>query len=108
MGFVYFCIPVVGGWHVMQWAISKAHNRIGESGERLPNQKIEGVGDLRGNGEKVGAGGWGGGVHLTVSDEGQQQRNKRMLRKFLRKQRKKLEEEQEAKNKNEKPEPARP
>ena len=33
MGCVYFSIPVVSGWYVMQWAISKAHENIGERGE---------------------------------------------------------------------------
>ncbi len=33
MGCVYFTIPVVGGWYVMQWAISKSVEEIGERGE---------------------------------------------------------------------------
>ena len=33
MGCVYFTIPVVGGWFVMQWAISKSVVEIGERGE---------------------------------------------------------------------------
>ena len=32
MGMFYFTIPVVGGYHVMQWAISKSHESIGERG----------------------------------------------------------------------------
>ena len=32
MGGAYFTIPIVGGWYIMQWAISKAHNSIGERG----------------------------------------------------------------------------
>ena len=32
---VYFTIPVVGGWYVMQWAISKSHENIGLRGEKL-------------------------------------------------------------------------
>lgn len=33
MGCFYFTIPVVGGWYVMQWAISKSVDEIGEHGE---------------------------------------------------------------------------
>lgn len=93
MGVVYFSIPVVGGWYVMQWAISKSHHSIGLYGEKLPNQDgIQGLGDQRlderSEYQKVGAGGWGGGVHLATSDETTQQRNQQMLRKFLKQQRK--------------------
>ena len=101
MGFVYFSIPVISGWYIMQWAISKSHESIGYQGERLPQKSVQGLGDQRpvvrtvGNTEgktqevveyqKVGAGGWGGGVHLVVSDEEEQQRNRKKLRKLLRK-----------------------
>jgi hypothetical protein len=100
MGFVYFSIPVISGWYIMQWAISKSHDSIGYYGEHLPQKSIQGVGDLRpvldeqeqqSDGikvikyEKVGAGGWGGGVHLVVSDEEEQKRNRKKLRKLLKK-----------------------
>jgi hypothetical protein len=100
MGFVYFSIPVISGWYVMQWAISKSHDSIGYNGEHLPNKSIQGIGDRRpihdndGGGdsgnehvlkyEKVGAGGWGGGVHLVVSDEEEQKKNRKKLRKLLK------------------------
>lgn len=85
MGFVYFTIPVVGGWHIMQWAISKAHVSIGEHGEKLEKKTITGIGDQRGSdGKHIGAGGWGGGVHLAVSDEETQRRNRKKLNKFLK------------------------
>ncbi len=32
MGILYFSIPVIGGYQVMQWAISKSHESIGERG----------------------------------------------------------------------------
>eukprot|EP00543_Licmophora_paradoxa_P009176 CAMPEP_0202467022 /NCGR_PEP_ID=MMETSP1360-20130828/70662_1 /ASSEMBLY_ACC=CAM_ASM_000848 /TAXON_ID=515479 /ORGANISM="Licmophora paradoxa, Strain CCMP2313" /LENGTH=67 /DNA_ID=CAMNT_0049091367 /DNA_START=1 /DNA_END=200 /DNA_ORIENTATION=+ len=67
----------------MQWAISRAHDSIGEKGEKLAVQQIEGIGDKRikenGEVEKVGAGGIGMGVRLAVSDEKTQQQNKQML-----------------------------
>ena len=114
MGFVYFSIPVISGWYVMQWAISKSHQSIGYYGENLPSKSVQGVGDQRpvvrtrtaesmtsatseeGNGlntetnhvieyQKVGAGGWGGGVHLVVSDEEEQKKNRKKFRSFLRK-----------------------
>lgn len=104
MGFIYFSIPVVGGWHVMQWAIAKSHASIGEQGERLPVKTVQGIGDkvIGEDGRvetQVGAGGWGGGVNLAVSDEETQKRNRRMLNKFLRQQkRRQKEEEDEATN----------
>jgi hypothetical protein len=100
MGMVYFTIPVVGGWYVMQWAISKSHHSIGLHGEKLPNRSgIQGLGDKRVvvaedaehpevQYHKVGAGGWGGGVHLAMSDEETQRRNQEKIRKFLKRQRK--------------------
>jgi hypothetical protein len=96
MGGVYFTIPVVGGYYVMQWAISISHETIGEHGELLDEKKIQGIGDKRintttGTMEKVGgggAGGWGGGVKLAVSDEKTQMQNKAMLEAFFREQRK--------------------
>jgi hypothetical protein len=104
MGMVYFSIPVIGGWYIMQWAISKSHHSIGLNGENLPNKSgIQGLGDQRAvvvkdsehreeiQYHKVGAGGWGGGVHLAMSDEETQQRNHQMLRKFLKLQRKRNE-----------------
>jgi hypothetical protein len=106
MGMVYFTIPVVGGWYIMQWAISKSHHSIGLYGEKLPNQsRIEGLGDKRvvvtedtEQVQKVGAGGWGGGVHLAVSDEESQRRNQEKLRKFLKRQRKLNQSPQEENN----------
>lgn len=92
MAGVYFTIPVVGGYHVMQWAIGKSHETIGEHGELLNVKSIQGIGDKRiaqdGTIEQVGAGGLGGGVKLAVSDDKTQQQNKAMLDAFFREQRK--------------------
>ena len=58
--------------------------------------------------KKVGAGGWGGGVNLATSDEEIQKRNRKMLKKFLKQQRKLLgkdkekDKEQEAATNNDK------
>jgi hypothetical protein len=111
MGGVYFTIPVVGGYYVMQWAIHKSHETIGEHGELLEEKKIQGIGDKRittkGTMEKVGAGGLGGGVKLAVSDEKTQEQNKAMLEAFFREQRKRERKRKklEALNTNETPEP---
>mmetsp|Transcript_24076 Transcript_24076/g.75795 ORF Transcript_24076/g.75795 Transcript_24076/m.75795 type:complete len:117 (-) Transcript_24076:330-680(-) len=35
MGFVYFCIPVVGGYYLMQWALEKSEENIGKNGAKL-------------------------------------------------------------------------
>ena len=58
------------------------------TGEKLQNKKIQGIGDkvvMDGEAKKVGAGGIGGGVNLAVSNETIQERNQRMLKKFLKK-----------------------
>jgi hypothetical protein len=102
MGCFYFSIPLVGGHYVMQWAISKSHESIGERGEKLEIKDIQNLGhhrvDKEGNRQRVGAGGWGGGVKLAVSDEETQKRNREMLNKYFKKQKRKLEKEQAAKS----------
>ena len=80
----------------MNWAISKAHDSIGEHGEKLPVKDIQGIGDkyydtLTGEYKKLGAGGWGHGVNLATSDKETQARNTDKLRLFL-KQQKRLRE----------------
>lgn len=81
----------------MAWTAEKSKQSIGEHGERL--QAVQNMGNQRvlGDGEvqKVGAGGWGGGVHLVVSDEEAQKKTQRQIRKFLRMQKKKMQEEEE-------------
>jgi len=105
MGFVYFSLPVIGGWHIMQWAISKSHASIGERGEKLPQKQIQGVGnkvmvdtETGQQVQKVGAGGWGGGVHLAVSDENVQERNQKLLKTYLKQQRKLLRKKEREEN----------
>lgn len=99
MGVFYFSIPVVGGYYVMQWAISKSHKSIGPRGELLRHKEIEGIGDLRkndnGDYELVGGmKGLGGGVKLAVSDDKTQVQNKKMLETFFKKERKKRQKQQ--------------
>ncbi len=93
MGCIYFSIPVIGGYQVMQWAISKSHDSIGIHGEKLSQKDIEGIGEYRvlpdGTKEKVGAGGVGGGVRLAVSDQKTQEQNRAMLEAFFKQQRRK-------------------
>lgn len=102
MSCIYFSIPVVGGWNVMQWAIGRAHESIGEKGEKLKVKKVEGIGNTSVvNGEKrtIGAGGMGMGVKLALSDEQDQERSKKMLAKMLKKARKqKMERDAELEN----------
>mmetsp|Transcript_9949 Transcript_9949/g.12535 ORF Transcript_9949/g.12535 Transcript_9949/m.12535 type:complete len:151 (+) Transcript_9949:40-492(+) len=101
MGCIYFSIPVVGGWNVMQWAIGRAHDSIGEKGEKLRIKDVQGIGDqtvFNGETKRIGAGGVGMGVKLAVSDEHDQERSKKMLAKMLRKAKKqKLKREAERK-----------
>jgi hypothetical protein len=109
MGCFYFSVPVVGGWYVMQWAISKSHDSIGRYGEKLLAVPVDNNDDEHGakimgqtaivDGQEVqvGAGGWGGGVRMVTSDEETQRRNREMLHKFLRKQKRKMENERQQK-----------
>eukprot|EP00591_Stephanopyxis_turris_P001994 CAMPEP_0195524126 /NCGR_PEP_ID=MMETSP0794_2-20130614/23795_1 /TAXON_ID=515487 /ORGANISM="Stephanopyxis turris, Strain CCMP 815" /LENGTH=127 /DNA_ID=CAMNT_0040654287 /DNA_START=189 /DNA_END=572 /DNA_ORIENTATION=+ len=92
MGCVYMTIPIVGGYYMMQWAIEKSHKSIGAKGELLQIKDVEGLGDLaviNGERKKVGAGGVLGGVKLAVSDKNDQDRNKKMLEKFLKNEQRK-------------------
>ena len=106
MGCVYFTIPVVGGLSIMNWSIGKAHESIGEDGERLPVKTLHGLGDTvvgdDGTRQRVGAGGWGGGVHLAVSDEENQRSNREALNKFFKQQqrRRKAQEKQNEEEKD--------
>lgn len=98
MGCFYFSVPVVGGWHVMQWAIGKSHKSIGPKGELLEIKEVQGTGGVAAvNGEtkKIGAGGIGMGVKLAVSDKDDQERSKKMLGKILRDARRRRKKEQE-------------
>ncbi|KAL3756956.1 hypothetical protein ACHAWU_007335 [Discostella pseudostelligera] len=91
MGCFYFSVPVVGGWYVMQWAISKSVDEIGERGEKLQNKQVQGFGNktvIDGREETIGAGGKFGGVHLAMSDASTQDRNRAMLEALFRKERK--------------------
>ena len=69
----------------MQWAIGRAHDSIGEKGEKLRIKDVQGIGDqsvVDGKTQRIGAGGMGMGVKLAVSDEHDQERSKRMLAKL--------------------------
>jgi hypothetical protein len=98
MGCIYFSIPVVGGWHVMQWAIGEAHKSIGPKGEYLEVKEVQGIGQsaiVDGEVKKIGAGGVGMGVRLTVSDKDDQERSKKMLAKMLRENRRRKKKRDE-------------
>lgn len=108
MGCVYFSVPVVGGWYVMQWAIGRAHDSIGERGEKLKIKDVQGIGNQRVTSEDgqakrigVGAGGIGMGVKLAASDEHDQQNSKKMLEKMLKKARKEKLKREKAMRENE-------
>jgi len=101
MSGVYFSIPVIGGWYVMQWAISKSHESIGERGEKLRIKDVKGIGDqatIGGGVTKIGAGGLGMGVKLAVSDTEDQSRNKKNLMKFFKLEARKRKKQQELSN----------
>lgn len=102
MGCIYFSFPVVGGYAVMQWAISKSWESIGERGEKLQRKRVEGRGDVAtledGTERRIGAGGFGMGVHLAQSNAEDQARNRRMLERFFKKERRRRKERVEENN----------
>lgn len=101
MGFIYFSIPVVGGYNVMMWAISKSHESIGERGEKLKIKEVQGVGDVVVNEDgkvvRLGKGNFGGGVKLAVSSQVEQERNRILLAKVLKRQERKVKIKNKAK-----------
>mmetsp|Transcript_24106 Transcript_24106/g.66818 ORF Transcript_24106/g.66818 Transcript_24106/m.66818 type:complete len:162 (-) Transcript_24106:454-939(-) len=102
MGVVYMSIPIIAGYHIMQWAISKAPTELPEEFMKEQGQKEGVYGNTRigadGSEQKVGAGGWGAGVNLAVSDKETNERSaeslKRYMRKLKREKRRKEREEQ--------------
>ena len=92
MGTFYFSIPVVLGYALVA---PLADRTEAAAGERLAaaasGSKSEGS---SGRPEKVGAGGWGGGVRLAESSARTQEINKTNLERFLKKQRR-LKEDRE-------------
>ena len=92
----------------MEWAKSKSVDESGARGETLREKKIQGIGNktiVDGKVESIGAGGWGGGVHLALSDEETQKKNKAMLEAMFRRERKRrrkeMKESEQEKNHNE-------
>mmetsp|Transcript_3827 Transcript_3827/g.5753 ORF Transcript_3827/g.5753 Transcript_3827/m.5753 type:complete len:102 (-) Transcript_3827:192-497(-) len=98
MGCLYFSIPIVGGWHVMQWAIGKSHESIGPKGEKLEIKEVQGIGQtatIDGEMTRIGAGGVGMGVKLAASDTHDQERSKKMLAKILKESRRRNRKQRE-------------
>lgn len=96
MGCVYFSIPVFVGYGFSSWIVSQSEATVEErlAGSGSASKSIQGLGDKTivkdESGERVeriGAGGWGGGVHLVTSDQATQDINRVNLERFLKKQR---------------------
>jgi hypothetical protein len=98
MSVVYFTVPIVGGYNVMQWAISKSHESIGERGEKLVVQDVQAIGNKAYFGQElktVGAGGVGAGVKLMTSTKEEQIRIRKMLDEFIeRDHRRRIQDEE--------------
>lgn len=81
----------------MEWAKSKSVDEIGARGEKLREKKLQGYGNktvIDGKMESIGAGGWGGGVHLAMSDEDTREKNRVMLEAMFKRERKRRRREQ--------------
>jgi hypothetical protein len=83
MGSLYFSIPVVLGYFVVTKVVdmseSTVQERLGGTNSNISEENAS---------EKIGAGGWGGGVNLATSNKETQDVNKINLERFLRKHRK--------------------
>lgn len=89
----------------MEWAKSKSVDEIGARGEKLREKKLQGFGNktvIDGKVESIGAGGWGGGVHLAISDEDTREKNRAMLEAMFKRERKRRKKEEEEKKKEQK------
>ena len=89
----------------MEWAKSKSDDEIGARGEKLREKKLQGFGNktvIDGKVESIGAGGWGGGVHLAISDEDTREKNRAMLEAMFKRERKRRKKEEEEKKKEQK------
>jgi hypothetical protein len=85
MGSLYFSIPVVLGYFVVTKVVDMSESTVQE---RLGGSSSTGIISGENEFEKIGAGGWGGGVNLATSNKETQDVNRINLERFLRKQRK--------------------
>jgi len=89
MSCFYFSIPVVAGYFVVTKVVdgseSTVRERLAETDSPTSLSSSSSSSSLT---QKVGAGGWGGGVHLASSDRGTQDVNRINLERFMKKQRK--------------------
>ena len=96
MGSLYFSIPVVLGYFVVTKVVDIAESTVQERLGGGSNSSSSSSGTAGGSDsgendyeyEKIGAGGWGGGVNLATSDKETKDVNRINLERFLRKQRK--------------------
>eukprot|EP00977_Amphora_coffeiformis_P009748 scaffold2246_cov162-Amphora_coffeaeformis.AAC.7 len=104
MAFVYFCTPIIGGYYVMQWAISKSHASIGPNGEYLPSQYRNSMTPNDDSPNKTPEPATTSqqptyGVRLASSDAESQRKSKEKLQRYLRQL--KLQQQQESAKKEE-------
>lgn len=90
MGSFYFSIPVVLGYFVSTKAVdiseSTVQERFGKSNDTDTSHERRDSGNEKF--EKIGAGGWGGGVNLATSNKETQEVNRINFERFMKKQRK--------------------
>ena len=96
MSCVYFSLPVVAGYFVVTAVVDQSEStvldRFGAIGNNTNHEPSS-----ESSTEKIGAGGWGGGVNLATSDKQTHDVNKINLERFMKKQRRlKQKREREA------------
>ena len=96
MSCFYFSIPVVAAYfgvnRIADASESAAQERFGDQADAVAKHKHKPTEAI--SVQKIGAGGWGGGVNLATSDRDTQDVNRINLERFLKKQRK-LKEKRE-------------
>jgi hypothetical protein len=100
MGSLYFSIPVVLGYFVVTKVVDISESTVQErfggsngngngiSSSSSSSSSSNSSSEENNEFEKIGAGGWGGGVNLATSNKETQDVNRINLERFLKKQRK--------------------
>lgn len=94
MSCFYFSLPVMFGYVVVNKIVEGSESTIQE---KVGDKKTIAAAAAAAPSQKIGAGGWGGGVNLATSDKATHDVNRINLERFLKKQRKlKQKREREA------------
>jgi hypothetical protein len=96
MSCLYFSLPVVVGYFLVTAVVDKSESTVPERfGDKNKHETTSSSSPSSSvTPQKIGAGGWGGGVNLATSDKETQDVNRINLERFMKKQRR-LKEKRE-------------